>query len=333
MKQSPTATAAYKAFKVDLAGAITEIDAGLSITAEDRLNANQASIEQIKLDAGEKVLFAIHRGTDANPVGEDAINASIHIDLLASQKVIGGKEYYYNLNNGHYLVSSSGEATWSTAATEVELLDLEGNQVYLSTPSDPTSQQDCSSYFGRCWFEIRHGLVAKVLMDKVHGRRPLQADGRGDGNTLSLAGFDSLDLSSSQRYFIEAGERPLPMPAALSDVIAQASNPGNPLIIQQEGVGYSPRTDHSYTVDANTIRFFSEALLEANQVQLEGQNGYLAQINSLAELEIADWFTTQSDESQLWLGLFQTDTSAEPDQVALAHRRCNKPCSDRLYAD
>ena len=131
-KQSPTATAAYKALRLILQ-AITEIDAGLSITAEDRLNANQASIEQIKLDAGEKVLFAIHRGTDANPVGEDAINASIHIDLLASQKVIGGKEYYYNLNNGHYLGLSSGEATWSTAATEVELLDLEGNQVYLST--------------------------------------------------------------------------------------------------------------------------------------------------------------------------------------------------------
>ena len=80
-----------------------------------------------------------------------------------------------------------------------------------------------------------------------------------DGNTLSLAGFDSLDLSSSQRYFIEAGERPLPMPAA-EDVIAQASNPGNPLIIQQEGVGYSPRTDLltplTQTLSASSLRLY-----------------------------------------------------------------------------
>ncbi|NDC36093.1 MAG: C-type lectin domain-containing protein, partial [Synechococcaceae bacterium WB9_2_112] len=311
--RSETSTT-YKVFKVAANGTISELDAGGSVGGSDPAGATRSSLEQILLSSGEKLLFAVHKGGAGNSNSNDETSASLHINLLANKVTSGSKDYYYNLSTGHYIGLSTGAATWSNAGSEASNLTVAGQSGYLATTADTTSQRIARALLAKAGLNEAWAGAKAVGGSFYWSSGPLQGQSiNAGGNSLTASGYNTTTVSTSQRYLVEFGSSALAVPSSLSSSISQSSAAGNTLIIDQAGRAYSARSGHYYTTDS-TQRAFNAALATAETSSVAGQAGYLARLGSLEELQIGGWFARQTNTQNLWLGLYQTDTSNEPAQ-------------------
>ncbi len=313
-KTRPETSTNYKLFKVTTNGTISELDSGGAVTGTAPGSANRSNLEQILLNQGEKLLFAVHKGGAASTNLNDETSASLNVDLLASKVVSGGKDYYYNLATGHYIGLTTGAANWNNAKNEAGNLVVAGQKGYLSTPADSTSTKISRALLSSANISQAWTGSQSIGGDFYWSTGPLQGQSiSAGGNSLTISGYNNNAITASQRYLVEFGSNQLTMPSGLSSALNQAAVAGNALIINQAGLAYSPVSGHYYKTDT-TVRTFNDAISNAETTSVQGQAGYLTRLDSLQELEIAGWFARQNNQANLWLGLYQTDTSNEPDQ-------------------
>ena len=141
---------------------------------------------------------------------------------------------------------------------------------------------------------------------------PLQGQNlNATGNGLTADGLVNTNTSTTQRFLMEFGQSELATPASLASDLDPAAAGGNALVFEQSGLAYSQSTGHYYKLDGQT-RDFAAAINAAETGTVQSENGYLARLGSLDELEIGGWFARQRSKENVWLGLYQTDTSSEP---------------------
>ena len=141
---------------------------------------------------------------------------------------------------------------------------------------------------------------------------PLQGQNlNATGNGLTADGLVTTNTSTNQRFLMEFGQSELAKPASLASDLDPAAAAGNALVFEQSGLAYSQSTGHYYKLDGQT-RDFAAAFSAAETGTVQSQSGYLARLGSLEELEIGGWFARQRNKENVWLGLYQTDTSSEP---------------------
>lgn len=87
--------AQYQVFKVSAAGTAVVVDPTSNVANGSYATtaSSVSTLRQVVLAAGEKLVFAVHKG-DGSVVAYDEVNALVDINLLATSVALGGNTYY-----------------------------------------------------------------------------------------------------------------------------------------------------------------------------------------------------------------------------------------------
>lgn len=335
----------YKVFKVNAAGTIgTEISPGplqiANTSGPDAPNARSA-VQQVVLAAGERLVFAIHKG-DGGDVSGDEIRASIDMSLIATAVQSGGQTWYYNHATGRYIGLSATTATWDAAKAAAGTVTVAGQTGYLASATDPTSlniyralmresgqisvfaggtqlataTDNASTAYRDGWF-WSSGPKAGQLFDGLwqtgepnsseQDVLAIHAPLVNNSRQYHLAGFDDGTASSSYRYLIEFGDAPLAAPAELNAALSANVDPGNALVFVDSTTAYSARTGHYYKITNNSSGSFEAQQQAASSSTYAGQSGYLAQATTADELDVISRLARLTNSSGVWVGLKDVD--------------------------
>ncbi len=336
-----TSSPSYKVFKVNAAGTIgTEISPGPIQTGDNTL-PNSASarsaVQQVVLAAGERLVFAIHKG-DAGGLYADEVRAAIDVNLIATAVQAGGNTWYYNHATGHYIGLSTTTATWANAQTAAGAITVAGQTGYLTTATDANSINIFRALMresGQTSVFAGGYQLANATDNATTGYRDgwFWSTGPRDGelfdgpwltgepNSASqdalaihapsgnyhLAGYDDGTASSSYRYLVEVGNSPLGTPTELATALSSNVDPGNALVFVDATTAYSAATGHYYRL-ANSSGDFATQQQAASGTQVQGSSGYLAQATTPDELALITRLARLNNSSGVWVGLQNVDT-------------------------
>ncbi|MDA7827197.1 DUF4347 domain-containing protein, partial [Rhodobacteraceae bacterium] len=330
----------YEVYKVDANGNATLVSKDNATIVDDNTGATKvrASVHQILLQAGAKLVFAVHKGS-SDAVGSDEVAASIHINLVGAQVTRNGQNYIYNLETGHYLALSPQTVTsWGDAKTAAESATLDGVEGYLATPADDTSMTIMralsaganvyGAFVGLYQVDATENLNNDLAAGWVWGSGPKEGspfDGAwnpGEPNSLDEdygtfwwlntdtpyngAQYNDGSYSGELRYFTEFGETSLGLPSELTARIK--IDQGSTLVFVDAVTVYSSKTGHYYKLDGSTGTFTDAQTISEASTYNDGvtdAGGYLARLEDADELAIITKLTQLNNVNGVWVGAKQ----------------------------
>ncbi|HSG60895.1 MAG TPA: C-type lectin domain-containing protein, partial [Pseudomonadales bacterium] len=325
----------YEVYKVDVNGNAVLVSNDNEAITDDNTGAvkERATVHQIVLAAGEKLVFAVHKG-DAGGVGEDEVAANIHISLLATEVVNDGVTYYYNMTTGRYLSLSSSSANWNDAKTAAAGYTINGQTGYLATPTDSTSLQIVRALMQNAnvtgtWAggyqvtTIAEPNSGWLWMDGPNAFKPFsgqwaanEPNNAGEENALGFnapsadingfnnIGYNDFNEASEFRYFVEVGDGPQITPVELTSSLSVDS--GSAMVFVDPQTVYSVKTGHYYRIPTSSADFeYAQTLTEAATYN-DGSSvatGYLARIDDAEELDLINRLMAANNTDGVWVGL------------------------------